>query len=103
MFLMILQFQSKIMVRLPERALVIRRKALEKFCRSHNDLNNLLEFDLLKGETDKLLVYGPYFDYESLGEVCRRLDQLGLQYWDDYFDLKEDIPDWISLDLSEPI
>lgn len=91
------------MIRLPERALVIRRKALAKLCLCHNDLNNLLEFDLPKGETDNLLVYGPYFDYESLEEVCRRLDQFGLQYWDDYFDLKEDIPDWMSLALSEPI
>lgn len=85
------------MIRLPERALVIRREALTRFGLSLDDRAALLAFDCPSGETVDLLIYGPYFDFESLEEVSRRLNKLGLQYWDDYLDLKEDIPAWMSL------
>ncbi|WP_322892260.1 MULTISPECIES: hypothetical protein [unclassified Yoonia] len=89
------------MVRLPEKSLVIRREALTNLGLSHQETSALLAFDKPSGEAAHLLVYGPYFDFESLAEVSHRLDHLGLQYWDDYVDLKEDIPVWISLFVSD--
>lgn len=85
------------MIRIPNRALVIRRAALESLSLASGDFAQMMAFDSPSDETTSLLVYGPYFDFESLAEVVSRLDQAGLQYWDDYIDLKEDVPEWISL------
>lgn len=85
------------MIRLPARALVIRRAALEGLSLATGDLAQMMAFDGPRGETTSLLVYGPYFDFESLDEVGNRLDQAGLQYWDDYVELKEDLPEWMAL------
>jgi hypothetical protein len=51
-------------------------------------------------EDEKLLVLGPFFETET---VSGRLEELGLKYIDDYFDLPHtggDVPEWCQISLS---
>ncbi|MEM8838735.1 MAG: hypothetical protein AAGE89_11625 [Pseudomonadota bacterium] len=88
------------MLRLPHLALVVRKEALFRLEKSASELATILTFDAPYAQSDTILVYGPYFDFESLDEVCRRLTQMGLEYWDDFIDLKDDIPDWLALGVT---
>ncbi|WP_317055849.1 hypothetical protein [Roseovarius rhodophyticola] len=85
------------MVVLPERALVLKQSSILKLNVHVNELAELLAFDSPYAETNEIVVYGPYFDFESLEEVCARLRNCGLEYWDDFMDIKEDTPEWITL------
>ncbi len=51
-------------------------------------------------EDEKLLVLGPFYETAI---VTRRLEELGLKYIDDYFELPHsggDVPDWCEISLS---
>ncbi|WP_299289107.1 hypothetical protein [uncultured Tateyamaria sp.] len=87
------------MTKIPERSLVIKKEALAGLNKPPTELAALLAFDLPALETDSVVVYGPYFDFESLDEVGSRLVACGLEFWDDYFEFKEDIPEWVSFTL----
>lgn len=87
------------MTKIPERSLIIKKEALVRLDKSSAELAELLAFDLPAFETDSAIVYGPYFDFESLEEVGNRLVTCGLEFWDDYFEFKEDIPEWVSFTL----
>lgn len=88
------------MLELPERSIVLRKEALIKIKKESIEIANVLTFEQPVSETDELLIYGPYFDFESLEEICQRLNTLGLEYWDDYFDFKEDFPNWLVPGVS---
>lgn len=58
------------MTRIPERAILVRRDALKRLNRTSSDLSKLLAFEVPFGETDEVLVYGPYFDFEFLQRLA---------------------------------
>jgi len=89
------------MIEIPPRAIVLRKECLKKLEKSDKELAKLLAFSKPHGETDKICIYGPYFDFESLQEVSNRLCKCGLEYWDDFIELKEDMPDWMLLGIVE--
>jgi len=83
----------------PGYSVVIRKASLSK-------LGNirLLGLGDVRSEDDKLMVLGPFFE---TADVTKRLDELGLAYFEDYFDLAHsggEVPEWcrISLSYSEP-
>ncbi len=44
----------------------------------------------------QLLSFGPHFGREACDEYIRRLQELGLSYVDDFFELAWDHPDWLD-------
>ncbi|MFD1331454.1 hypothetical protein ACFQ4O_05515 [Methylopila musalis] len=85
------------MLNVPERALIIKRKKFYELKSGIEGIEALMAFDSPFGESEEFVVYGPYFDLESLNAVADFLVKIGLEYWDDFFDLKEDRPGWCSL------
>lgn len=79
----------------PAYSVILRKTSLSK-------LGNvrLLGLGDVRSEDDDLLVLGPFFETK---EVSQRLEELGLVYFDDYFDLAHSggqVPDWCKITLS---
>lgn len=78
--------------------LFFRREAYEKSGISRASLDARLgltdaEF-VVEGE---LVALGPIYDVEALGTLVDELEQLGLSYYDDFFELSGSWPEWLSL------
>jgi hypothetical protein len=43
---------------------------------------------------DEIASFGPHFGGEALGALVRRLSDLGLEYFDDFFESSGDFPKW---------
>lgn len=82
--------------------MVIRKDRFAIITENVENLGEALAFDAPFAESEDLVVYGPYFDLESLDEVGRRLSGLGLAYWEDFFEFKEDIPEWVIIAAVRP-
>ena len=46
---------------------------------------------------DDLVVIGPIFDGDALASVLEDLERLGLSYYDDFFELSGNWPEWLSV------
>lgn len=44
-----------------------------------------------------LVALGPIYDVEALGTLVDELEQAGLVYYDDYFELSGGWPEWLSV------
>jgi hypothetical protein len=44
-----------------------------------------------------LVALGPIYDVEALGSLVDELEQLGLVYYDDFFELSGSWPEWLTL------
>lgn len=44
-----------------------------------------------------VLVIGPVYDADAFGTLVEELEQLGLSYYEDFFELSGNWPDWLSL------
>ncbi|HXT18107.1 MAG TPA: hypothetical protein VN706_20930 [Gemmatimonadaceae bacterium] len=80
--------------------LFIRRAAYEKSGLTRAGLDERLGLtpDEFRVEGD-LVAIGPIYgsDGDSLGELITELEGLGLAYFDDFFELTGNWPDWIKL------
>jgi len=78
-------------------SLCIRRQAYEQcgLTREEIDIKLGLTPDEFRVEED-LIVIGPIHG-ASLDEFFRELETLGLRYYDDYFELSGNWPDWLRL------
>jgi hypothetical protein len=47
-----------------------------------------------------LIALGPIYDVDALGALVDELEQIGLVYYDDYFELSGSWPDWLSIFAS---
>jgi hypothetical protein len=47
-----------------------------------------------------LVLLGPIYDVDALGELVDELEQLGLVYYDDYFELSGSWPEWLGISAS---
>lgn len=78
--------------------LLFRREAYERAALTRAALDERLgltdaEF-LVEGD---LVALGPIYDVEALGTLVDELEQLGLVYYDDFFELSGSWPEWLSL------
>jgi hypothetical protein len=78
--------------------ILIRRTAFERagLTRTEIDLRLMLtdeEFRLEGG----LIVVGPLHTDEATGQLAELLEESGLTYFDDYFDLSGNWPEWLNL------
>lgn len=44
-----------------------------------------------------LVALGPIYDVDALGALVDELEQIGLVYYDDYFELSGSWPDWLAV------
>jgi len=44
-----------------------------------------------------LVAIGPIYDVDALGVLVDELEQIGLTYYDDYFELSGSWPEWLSI------
>lgn len=78
--------------------LVFRRTAYERAALVRASLDERLGLtpDEFRVEGD-LVVIGPVHDEDALGAVVADLEQLGLVYFDDFFELPGNWPAWLRL------
>jgi hypothetical protein len=79
-------------------SLVIRRQAFERagLTRSQLDERLGLTDEEFRVEGD-LICIGPIHDEQALLDVIAELEELGLAYFDDFFDLSGNWPEWLTL------
>lgn len=78
--------------------LVVRRAAFESASLSRQAIDRalVLTADEFRVELD-LIAIGPIHDTDGLGALIRAFEDAGLQYFDDFFEMSGNWPDWLSL------
>ena len=78
--------------------LVFRRDAYERANLTRAALDERLGLtpDEFRVEGD-LVAVGPIHDEDALGALVADLEQLGLRYFDDFFELSGNWPGWLAL------
>lgn len=78
--------------------LFIRREAYERSGLSRSTLDQRLGLtaDEFRVEGD-LVAIGPIYEEDSLQDVIAELEGLGLAYFDDFFELSGNWPEWLVL------
>lgn len=78
--------------------LFIRREAFERagIVRQAIDERLNLTDDEFRVEGD-LIAIGPVYDDEALGALIAELEQAGLAYFDDFFELSGNWPGWLAI------
>ena len=81
--------------------LVFRRAAYERvnLVRAALDERLGLTPDEFRVEGD-LVAVGPIHDEDALGALVAELEQLGLVYFDDFFELSGNWPEWLHLRVA---
>ena len=81
--------------------LVFRRAAYERvnLVRAALDERLGLTPDEFRVEGD-LVAVGPIHDEDALGALVAELEQLGLAYYDDFFELSGNWPEWLHLRVA---
>jgi hypothetical protein len=78
--------------------LVIRRQAFETAGLARAEIDGFLELtdEEFRVEGD-LVAIGPVFNADALAQLITELENRGLVYFDDFFELSGNWPDWLSL------
>ena len=79
-------------------SLIIRRPAFETAGLARAEIDALLDLtdEEFRVEGD-LVVIGPVYDADSLAELIAALESRGLVYFEDFFELSGNWPDWLSV------
>jgi hypothetical protein len=80
--------------------IVVRRVPLNRLGISIDAMTEILGFDPPLDVSDELVSFGPLFGIEAADELCRRLQELGLEYIDDFFIFTGDFPEWSSFKVT---
>ena len=80
--------------------IVLRKDALQDKRIAVEDVLHVLEAETPFDEDDELISFAPSFGEEAMHEFMRRLDALGLDYFNDYCTISADIPSWCALRAS---
>ena len=83
--------------------IIVRREAYESnaLVRAAIDERLGLTEDEFRVERE-LVAIGPIHDDEALGTFTADLERLGLAYFDDFFELSGNWPDWLHVHVSAP-
>jgi hypothetical protein len=78
--------------------MLIRRSAFERagLARADIDARFNLTPDEFRAEGE-LIAIGPLYDDDALAVLTEQLEALGLVYFDDFFDLSGNWPDWVRI------
>jgi len=83
-----------------EFGIIVRRAALTERDISWDKLLRALEVKAPLDSNDDLISFGPTFGKEALEVFLRRLSDLGLEYYDDFFEFSGDYPKWCVFRVS---
>lgn len=75
--------------------LIIRTQSLGEHDITPAKLCETLQFEAAYDQNSELISFGPSFGQEALEEFISRLENIGLRYWDDFFEFKGDYPNWV--------
>jgi hypothetical protein len=85
-------------VRISEHfGIVVRMGSLHDRGVSRDQLLEQMECDHPLDEDDNLMSFGPHFGGEAAQEFIRRLQELGMEYGDDFFEIEQLLPEWCEL------
>ncbi|MDQ8153191.1 MAG: hypothetical protein P3B98_00900 [Gemmatimonadota bacterium] len=78
--------------------LLIRKRAFEQYALARADFDTALHLtdEEFRVEGD-LIAVGPVFDAQGLAQVIAELEGRGLVYFDDFFDLSGNWPEWLQI------
>jgi hypothetical protein len=76
--------------------LLIRRRAFEQHALARADFDTVLHLtdEEFRVEGD-LIAIGPVFDSKGMAQVVEDLETRGLAYFEDFFDLSGNWPEWL--------
>ena len=76
--------------------LLIRKRAFEQYALARADFDTALHLtdEEFRVEGD-LVVVGPVYDAAGLAQMIEVLEARGLSYFDDFFDLSGNWPEWL--------
>jgi len=77
-----------------EFGIVIRRASLDERSISLNKVYQCMGTSSPLGMNDDLISFGPSFGIGAQREFIRRLEEIGLVYYEDFFDMSIDSPAW---------
>ena len=78
--------------------LFLRREAYERVGLTRAPLDERLGLTDAEFRVEgDLVALGPVYDVDALGALVDELEQLGLTYYDDYFELSGSWPEWLSV------
>ena len=83
-----------------EYGIVVRRKSLVERDVSYKDLLRVLEVQAPLDENERILSFGPHFGGDAQNELMKRIVELGLVYFDDFFELNMAHPEWLTFQTS---
>ena len=84
--------------------LIIRRSAYEKagLVRASLDAKLGLTADEFRVDGD-LVVIGPVHNGEAFQDLLQQLEDLGLTFYDDFFELSGNWPEWLGVLAASPV
>lgn len=78
--------------------LLFRREAYERAGLTRASLDARLGLTDAEFVVDgDLVALGPIYDVDALGSLVDELEQLGLTYYDDFFEMSGSWPEWLAL------
>jgi hypothetical protein len=80
--------------------IVIQKKAIKRVQVSFDSILELMETSEPLDEDEFLLSFGPHFGGEAANEFIKRLEEIGLQYGNDFIDFNDTLPDWCQLFIT---
>jgi len=80
-----------------EYGVIVRKAALATKGIAYGTLLHAFEVEAPLDENDDLVSFGPSFGQEAMDEFISRLQALGLEYFDDFFCVACDFPEWCAL------
>lgn len=83
-----------------EFGIVVRLASLNQRGITLERLLNALETSSPFDSNDEIASFGPHFGAEALETMVRRLCDLGLKYFDDFFEFSGDFPRWCIFGVS---
>jgi hypothetical protein len=93
-------FEFAMPLKLPHDAptLLLRKRAFEQYNLSRSDFDIVLHLtdDEFRVEGD-LVVVGPVYDSQGLADMIAFLEGRGLVFFDDFFDLSGNWPEWLLM------
>jgi hypothetical protein len=78
--------------------LLIRRPAFERVGLARVEIDSFLDLtdEEFRVEGDVVAI-GPVFDAEALSDLVAELEKRGLVFFEDFFELSGNWPDWLSI------
>jgi hypothetical protein len=77
-----------------EYGVIVRKNSLPERLLTLDQVLKVMETSKPFSEDENLLAFGPSFGQEALDTFRKRLEILGLRYWDDFFEFTADCPPW---------